>query len=429
MYATRYGNDVTVSLLLNSGAEINATNLKRQTALYQAVVGEHASLVSLMLKRDADPNIRSDTGYTALHYAAKMGLNVSIRALLEGGAEHATPTEEGHTALFLAKKYEQVNAEALLVAYAETGSCAAVGDVELETADDEDAALMRELEAMELHPDVQKVQRVKEFKAPPGTLSSSAPPPAPTAATAPDGEYGKVSVGGPTPDMMMQKSGGARPADVPEPAAGPTPPAAALKEPAYATVDISKKTPKPVQVIVPEQTYIDGKEAGNIYDNTEANSDLQPKVESKEGTYAVPETYESAAKSAGGGYSVPETYESALTSAPKCAGSGYSVPEPFKSKLVPDEEPDYASVDEVIDTPASARVPAGVPAATTGGSDMDTFLSSLGLVDKCKALAEEAGIDEPSDFKMFTEAELVSVHNFKTGHVRKILMALGNADC
>eukprot|EP00041_Stephanoeca_diplocostata_P028120 m.786708 g.786708 ORF g.786708 m.786708 type:complete len:65 (-) comp23306_c0_seq5:1066-1260(-) len=38
------------------------------------------------------------------------------------------------------------------------------------------------------------------------------------------------------------------------------------------------------------------------------------------------------------------------------------------------------------------------------------------------------GIDEPDDFAMFTEDELVTNHGFKVGHVRKILRALANGE-
>lgn len=40
-------------------------------------------------------------------------------------------------------------------------------------------------------------------------------------------------------------------------------------------------------------------------------------------------------------------------------------------------------------------------------------------------MADEAGIDTPDDFKMFSEEELVNEHNFKVGHIRKIFNALG----
>ena len=45
MYAARYGNDVILAALLEAGADINATNQKGQSALYQAVVGQHGSVM------------------------------------------------------------------------------------------------------------------------------------------------------------------------------------------------------------------------------------------------------------------------------------------------------------------------------------------------------------------------------------------------
>jgi len=81
------------------------------------------------------------------------------------------------------------------------------------------------------------------------------------------------------------------------------------------------------------------------------------------------------------------------------------------SEAVEPVSPQYASVDEVT--------------GTTSGS-LVTFIKSLGLPNVCMTLAEEAGIDVPDDFYLFSESELVSNHGFKVGHVRKIFKKLGN---
>ena len=85
----------------------------------------------------------------------------------------------------------------------------------------------------------------------------------------------------------------------------------------------------------------------------------------------------------------------------------------------PVQEPTYASIDDV-----DYKSPAPVPMPPSSATKMTAFLNTLGLLEKCKDLADEAGIDEPGDFKMFTEDELVSQHMFKVGHVRKIFAAL-----
>lgn len=75
-------------------------------------------------------------------------------------------------------------------------------------------------------------------------------------------------------------------------------------------------------------------------------------------------------------------------------------------------------------TAATATAVAPVPMPPSSATKMTAFLNTLGLLEKCKDLADKAGIDEPGDFKMFTEDELVSQHMFKVGHVRKIFAAL-----
>ena len=64
------------------------------------------------------------------------------------------------------------------------------------------------------------------------------------------------------------------------------------------------------------------------------------------------------------------------------------------------------------------------PASKAEHHSMSDFLALLGLCSKCEELAANAGIDDPGDFNMFTEDELVTVHKFKVGHVRKIFAAV-----
>jgi hypothetical protein len=61
-----------------------------------------------------------------------------------------------------------------------------------------------------------------------------------------------------------------------------------------------------------------------------------------------------------------------------------------------------------------------------GGEMMGVFLARLGLAEKCGTLVNELGIELPADFNLFPEAELVSHHGFKVGHVRKIHRALSH---
>ena len=63
------------------------------------------------------------------------------------------------------------------------------------------------------------------------------------------------------------------------------------------------------------------------------------------------------------------------------------------------------------------------PRAHRPPSDAGPPPRSLGLLERCAAQAEEAGIITEADFLLFTPEELVSI-DFKVGHVRKIFATL-----
>eukprot|EP00041_Stephanoeca_diplocostata_P028114 m.786973 g.786973 ORF g.786973 m.786973 type:complete len:320 (-) comp23306_c0_seq24:1066-2025(-) len=94
----------------------------------------------------------------------------------------------------------------------------------------------------------------------------------------------------------------------------------------------------------------------------------------------------------------------------------------------------YAEVDDVVadnlpPVPGAPRFhPQRASLTDMAATAMHAFLLRLALPESCAVLAEEAGIDEPDDFAMFTEDELVTNHGFKVGHVRKILRALANGE-
>jgi hypothetical protein len=72
----------TVRLLLDRGADINASDVYGYTALLRAAEGGHTDNVRLLLDRGADINVSDDNGHTALSLAAMEGITVVIHTLL-----------------------------------------------------------------------------------------------------------------------------------------------------------------------------------------------------------------------------------------------------------------------------------------------------------------------------------------------------------
>jgi len=91
-------------------------------------------------------------------------------------------------------------------------------------------------------------------------------------------------------------------------------------------------------------------------------------------------------------------------------------------------------MDSVIPTPEpepepEPEVPTPVPApdhSPPAMADLESFFGSLSLpVGRIAALADKLGIGGASDFKEFSEHELVEEHGFEAEHIRKIFGALG----
>ena len=71
MYAASNNRESMVSLLIDKGADINMKrNNNGWTALMDAAMNNKESIVSLLIDRGADINIKSNSGFTALMDAA-----------------------------------------------------------------------------------------------------------------------------------------------------------------------------------------------------------------------------------------------------------------------------------------------------------------------------------------------------------------------
>ena len=96
-----------------------------------------------------------------------------------------------------------------------------------------------------------------------------------------------------------------------------------------------------------------------------------------------------------------------------------SEPEPEPNPEVPKPAP---GTKLGLDVPNPVPAPGRSPTMT----DLESFFGSLSLpVSLVAALADKLGIGGASDFKEFSEHELVEEHGFEVEHIRKIFGALG----
>ncbi|XP_012283371.1 ankyrin repeat domain-containing protein 39 [Orussus abietinus] len=101
-YAARNGHYKICEMLLENGANVNAiTRSGRATALHRAAMQGHQDIVKLLLNAKADPNMRDDDGYTALHRAV-LANSSSVCKLLIPRTNPKSLDKNGRTALQLA---------------------------------------------------------------------------------------------------------------------------------------------------------------------------------------------------------------------------------------------------------------------------------------------------------------------------------------
>jgi uncharacterized protein len=72
MYAARDGAMKAGAVLLKRGADVNASDPDRATALVLAIINYHFDFAAMLLDRGADPNIEDTTGMAALYAAVDM---------------------------------------------------------------------------------------------------------------------------------------------------------------------------------------------------------------------------------------------------------------------------------------------------------------------------------------------------------------------
>jgi ankyrin repeat protein len=117
MVASKRGNLETVRALLSGGANPNAQEPSAgQTALMWALSGKQGAVVEELVKRGADVELASKTGFTPLMFAAQQGDADSGRILIRAGAKpNIAQPKSGLTPLLIASAMGNAKAVDLLL--------------------------------------------------------------------------------------------------------------------------------------------------------------------------------------------------------------------------------------------------------------------------------------------------------------------------
>jgi len=98
MTCSKTGSVDAVRMLIEYGADVNAKEpVENQTALMWAAAERHSDVVKALIEAHADLKANSKQGFTAIHFAARMGDLESVKALIAAGVDvnFLTYTEGG----------------------------------------------------------------------------------------------------------------------------------------------------------------------------------------------------------------------------------------------------------------------------------------------------------------------------------------------
>jgi len=116
--AAKFGQEEALNMLLNFGAQVNATDKDGNNALHFATLNSHGSIVKKLVEAGIQINAKNKNRHTSLMIGAKLGNLEMVKMLLEIKVDPLIQThryKKGKTALMYACLYGQVNVvEALL---------------------------------------------------------------------------------------------------------------------------------------------------------------------------------------------------------------------------------------------------------------------------------------------------------------------------
>nr|XP_009933960.1 PREDICTED: ankyrin repeat domain-containing protein 22 [Opisthocomus hoazin] len=141
--ACKQGNNRIITYLLKRNADVNLRNKKERTCLHYAVrkkftfldyvliiilmpvmlIGyllmvsktkQNENLIKMLLRAGVDVNATDFSGSTALHYACEMKNQAVIPLLLEAHADTSVKNQNGETALDIARRLQFHNIESML---------------------------------------------------------------------------------------------------------------------------------------------------------------------------------------------------------------------------------------------------------------------------------------------------------------------------
>jgi len=103
--AAKDGDEAELRRLIGLGKSVNWHNPEYYefTALMKASAGGHEGCVRLLIDSRAIINDKDNTGWSALHWAARFGHLAIAKRLLEGGADVTLRDKWGRTAIDLAR--------------------------------------------------------------------------------------------------------------------------------------------------------------------------------------------------------------------------------------------------------------------------------------------------------------------------------------
>lgn len=93
------GHITVVDILINAGAKVDAVVNDNETPLIQAAMNGWSKTAQALVNAGADINhVESYEGYTALHYAARLGREGTLKVLLAADADTTIKSKQGETA-------------------------------------------------------------------------------------------------------------------------------------------------------------------------------------------------------------------------------------------------------------------------------------------------------------------------------------------